>query len=139
MIVLDLKCDSDHYFEGWFAGLEVFQQQQQSAEISCPVCDSKVITRVLSPVAIRRHAAPSSAGPAEATETTPQEKWKQVVAFIQQHCEDVGTDFAKEALKIHYGAAEKRNIKGTSTADEEQTLRDEGVEFFKIPVPKEGN
>ncbi len=30
-------------------------------------------------------------------------------------------------------------MKGTSTADEEQTLRDEGVESFNIPVPKEGN
>jgi hypothetical protein len=136
MIVLDLKCASDHYFEGWFAGNEAFQQQQEAGEISCPVCESRQITRVLSPVAIRRHAEPPAAGTAE---TTAPEKWKQVVAFIQQHCEDVGTDFAKEALKIHYGAAEKRNIKGTSTADEEQTLRDEGVEFFKIPVPKEGN
>ncbi len=136
MIVLDLKCASDHYFEGWFAGNEAFQQQQQAGEISCPVCESRQITRVLSPVAIRRHVEPPAAGSAE---TTAPEKWKQVVAFIQKHCEDVGTDFAKEALKIHYGAAEKRNIKGTSTADEEQTLRDEGVEFFKIPVPKEGN
>lgn len=137
MIVLDLKCDSEHYFEGWFAGLDVFQQQQQSGEITCPVCDSKQISRALSPVAIRRHSEPAAA--AAAPEQAIKEKWKQVVDFIQNHCEDVGTDFAKEALKIHYGAAEKRNIKGTSTADEEQTLRDEGVEFFKIPVPKEGH
>jgi len=136
MIVLDLKCAAEHYFEGWFADLETFQRQQQSGEISCPVCDSKQISRALSPVAIRRHSAPPAEG---AAEPPLQEKWKQVVDFIQKHCEDVGTDFAKEALKIHYGVAEKRNIKGTSTADEEKTLHDEGVEFFKIPVPKEGN
>ncbi|MCU0580400.1 MAG: DUF1178 family protein, partial [Desulfobacterota bacterium] len=95
MIVLDLKCDSDHYFEGWFAGSEAFQHQRQSGEITCPVCDSKQITRVLSPVAIRRHSAPTAPTPPE---PTLPEKWKRVVDFIQQHCEDVGTDFAKEAL-----------------------------------------
>jgi hypothetical protein len=137
MIVLDLKCDSEHSFEGWFAGLEAFQRQQLAGEISCPVCDSRQITRALSAVALRRHAEPSNGAPA--AEAGPQEKWRQVVDFIQKNCEDVGTDFAKEALKIHYGATEKRNIKGTSTADEEKTLRDEGVEFFKVPVPKESN
>ena len=44
--------------------------------------------------------------------------------------------FAKEALKIHYGETEKRNIKGTATSDEETLLKKEGVQFLKIPVVK---
>jgi hypothetical protein len=47
----------------------------------------------------------------------------------------VGCDFAKEALKIHYGAAEPRNIRGVSTKEEEKTLTDEGIQFIKIPMP----
>jgi len=39
-------------------------------------------------------------------------------------------------LKIHYGEEEKRNIKGTSTPEEEETLKEEGVQFIKIPLPK---
>ena len=38
-------------------------------------------------------------------------------------------------MKIHYGAAEPRNIRGVSTQAEEKLLKQEGVEFIKIPVP----
>jgi len=38
-------------------------------------------------------------------------------------------------LKIHYGATEPRNIRGVSTKEEEKTLKEEGIQFFKIPIP----
>jgi hypothetical protein len=47
----------------------------------------------------------------------------------------VGSEFAKEALKIHYGVSAPRNIRGSSTPQEEETLRQEGVAFLKVPVP----
>ena len=140
MIAIDLKCSQEHYFEGWFAGLEAFDRQQRNGEIQCPVCEDTQISRVLSPVAIRRHGeSPPANAPEAAPEAALSKKWQEIKTFLQQHFEEVGTDFAKEALKMHYGAAEKRNIRGSSTSDEEEVLRKEGVEFFKIPVPKEGN
>jgi hypothetical protein len=48
----------------------------------------------------------------------------------------VGVDFAKEALKIHFGESKKRNIRGTTTAEEETLLKTEGVPFLKIPIVK---
>jgi hypothetical protein len=48
----------------------------------------------------------------------------------------VGADFYKEALKIHSGEAENRNIKGTATTEEEVILKEEGVPFFKVPTIK---
>ena len=54
---------------------------------------------------------------------------------MKKNFDDVGCDFAKEALKMHYGAAEPRNITGVSTKEEEQTLNEEGIQFFKIPMP----
>ena len=140
MIVIDLKCSQDHHFEGWFAGLEVFSQQQRNGEIQCPICDDHQISRVLSPVAIRRHGeAPPQPLPDAKPEVALTRQWQELKTYLQEKFEDVGTDFAKEALKMHYGAAEKRNIKGSSTTQEEEVLQKEGVEFFKIPVPKEGN
>jgi hypothetical protein len=47
---------------------------------------------------------------------------------------DVGANFSAEALKMHYGAAPRRNIRGLSTTDEERLLQREGVEFFKVPM-----
>jgi len=140
MIAIDLKCSRDHYFEGWFAGLEVFYQQQKDGEILCPICDDHQISRILSPVAIRRHGeAPPQPVPEAKPEAALTRQWQELKNYLQAHFEEVGTDFAKEALKMHYGAAEKRNIKGSSTAQEEEVLQKEGVAFFKIPVLKEGN
>ena len=60
---------------------------------------------------------------------------REVVNYIQEHFEDVGPRFATEALKIHYGVAEKRDIRGSATTEEENTLKQEGVDFIKMPVP----
>jgi hypothetical protein len=54
---------------------------------------------------------------------------------VHKNFDDVGSEFAKEALKIHYGVAEPRNIRGVSTPEEEKTLDKEGIEYFKIPMP----
>jgi hypothetical protein len=61
---------------------------------------------------------------------------KEIVDYVDKNFDDVGTEFAKEALKMHYDVAEKRNIKGSATADEEKMLEDEGIEFFKLSIPK---
>jgi hypothetical protein len=59
---------------------------------------------------------------------------KKMTAFIEKNFDNVGSRFATEALKIHYGVTEPRNIRGTSTHEEEKTLKEEGIEFIKIPV-----
>jgi len=56
--------------------------------------------------------------------------------YLDKHFDDVGAEFYKEALKIHYGETEKRNIKGTATTEEEVILKEEGVPFLKIPILK---
>ena len=55
---------------------------------------------------------------------------------MAKNFDDVGERFAEVALKIHRGEEQKRNIRGVTTDKEEETLREEGVEFMKIPAPK---
>ncbi len=69
-------------------------------------------------------------------EIDPHRALQLVSEFIEKHFEDVGAEFYKEALKIHYGEAEKRNIKGTATTEEEVILKEEGVQFLKVPIIK---
>ncbi|MBW1984515.1 MAG: DUF1178 family protein, partial [Deltaproteobacteria bacterium] len=61
---------------------------------------------------------------------------EEITDYVEKNFDDVGTDFSKEALKIHYGASEPRNIRGISTKLEEKTLKEEGVQFFKLPIPE---
>ncbi len=56
--------------------------------------------------------------------------------YIKNNFDDVGADFSKEALKMHYGVSKKRNIRGSATGEEEETLKEEGIKFFKIPSVK---
>ena len=69
-------------------------------------------------------------------EIGPHQALRLVTEYLEKHFEDVGPDFYKEALKIHYGEAEKRNIKGTATTEEEVILKEEGVQFLKVPIVK---
>ncbi|MBW2139990.1 MAG: DUF1178 family protein [Deltaproteobacteria bacterium] len=126
MIAYDLKCDKEHTFEGWFENAQGYEQQKERSLISCPICGSTAINRAPSTFGIARHRD-------QAPKNRPQPV-QIIQQFIEDNFEDVGTDFAKEALKIHYQAAESRNIRGVSTEQEEEMLRQEGVSFFKMPV-----
>ena len=133
MIAFDLRCSNGHSFEGWFKDLESFSEQDSRDMIICPVCKSNKITRELSPVAIK-----SVRGEENPQQSKPDYRKLAmgVMEYIRNNFEDVGADFAKEALKIHYGVAEKRDIRGSATDEEEKTLKDEGVKFFKFPFFK---
>ena len=133
MIVFDLECSKGHLFEGWFDSLESFEDQNAKEYVVCPYCDDTRVRRVMSAVAVKksdREYIPAP-GPIDY-----QKLAKEVVDYIHGNFEDVGSGFASEALKIHYGVSEKRNIRGSATSEEEETLKEEGVEFFKLPLPK---
>jgi hypothetical protein len=135
MIAFDLECIRGHLFEGWFESLEAFEDQTKKRMISCPFCDEADVRRVMSAVAIKRCGddLPVKGG----EETIDYTRLaREVVHYLQKNFEDVGHNFAGEALKIHYGVAERRNIRGSATDAQEKMLKDEGVEFLKLPVPK---
>ncbi len=48
--------------------------------------------------------------------------------------EDVGTSFAEEARKIHYKESPERSIRGQTTLDEAEALREEGIEVMAMPM-----
>ncbi len=138
MIAFDLRCSHGHSFEGWFKDHESFKEQNSRGMITCPICKDTHITMVLSPVAIK-----SSHGGEEVKQDGLDYKKlaMDLMAYIRDNFDNVGAAFAKEALKIHYGAAEKRNIRGSATGEEEEVLKEEGVQFFKVPFikPKDGD
>ena len=132
MIAFDLECSQGHLFEGWFNSLQSFEEQNLEDLVRCPYCDDADVRKVLSPVAVRTSQPQEANRPAA---VNYQKLAKEVVEYIKNNSEDVGTRFAAEALKIHYGAAEKRSIRGSATEEEEKTLKEEGVGFLKVPMP----
>jgi hypothetical protein len=59
---------------------------------------------------------------------------------VIESTEDVGSSFADEARKMHFGDIEERHIRGTSTTKETRELIDDGVPFGILPpLPEDHN
>ena len=52
---------------------------------------------------------------------------------VETNCDYVGERFAEEARKIHYGEVDPHAIYGEATKEESRELKDEGIEFGRIP------
>ena len=111
------------------------QRSEAKGLVACPICNDTDILKVPSRFAIK-----TSSG-FKPKETDSQEDLalaqfgRKMAEFVEKNFDNVGCQFASEALKIHYGVTEPRNIRGVSTQEEEKLLRQEGVQFLKIPLP----
>lgn len=139
MIAFDLCCSIGHTFEGWFEDSASFDYQSENGLIACPVCDDKNVKKLLSPVVIRKNsgsgAIPSPQVSLEESIKALEQIGRQLKDFVEKNFEDVGTDFTREALKMHYGVSEPRNIRGISSESDEEVMKKEGIAFFKLPAP----
>lgn len=135
MIAYDLQCTNGHTFEGWFEDSASFEHQQTNGLIACPVCADTGVSRIFSSFAIKSAGSADSGPKLPARPDEIIQMARKVSEYVEKNFDDVGANFAKTALKIHYGVEEPRNIRGVSTREEEKTLHDEGVEFYKLPIP----
>jgi len=135
VIIYDLKCDQGHTFEGWFQDRENWLLQNSQNLVACPVCNSTKIDIVPSSITIMGTEARVENKP-RSKEISPLAALKMLQQYVDKNFEDVGDKFAEVALNMHHGNEENRNIKGTSTPEEEKSLKEEGVQFIKIPSVK---
>jgi hypothetical protein len=135
VIIYDLKCEKGHTFEGWFKDQQTWTFQNSQKLVSCPVCNSSNIEMIPSSITIMGKDS-RTAGRLQEKEISEAKALRMLHQYIDNNFEDVGNKFAEIALKIHYGDEEKRNIKGTSTPQEEENLKEEGVQFIKVPLFK---
>jgi len=132
MIAFDLQCANGHTFEGWFEDNKAYERQRKKDMIACPVCNDTAVLKIPSTFSIK--GSPNL--PDKIRQNPDMQRISHELSeYVDKNFDNVGCDFAKEALKIHYGVEEPRNIRGVSTKDEEKTLKDEGIPFFKFPVP----
>lgn len=152
MKVYNLACPSDHRFEGWFASEEDCLAQQDKGILACPICDSTEITRMpsaphiakssSSELTIQKADAGSLSGEVMALtgkdhsqlEAQVQAAFLKGMRDLMGRSEDVGNAFAEEARKIHYKESPERSIRGQTTLDEAEALRDEGIDVMAMPL-----
>ena len=103
----------------------------QAGTISA-IFSSRIWPNCICPVA-SAHAAPSQAAPSQAALGEAIAQLRQLQRKIKSECRDVGTDFATEVRKMHYGDSEPENIYGHSSAEERESLADEGIDIVTLP------
>jgi hypothetical protein len=168
MILYRLRCAKGHEFESWFKDSKTYERQEKKSLIGCAVCgESKVERAPMAPRLGRGSGKggkkvevemPGAAGPAApAAPATPSPEQQQMAALarhmpkelreallkvraeVEKNCEHVGTKFAEEARKIHYGESDKRGIYGETSEEEAEALAEEGIEFGRLPWIPRGN
>ncbi|MEW5890446.1 MAG: DUF1178 family protein [Pseudomonadota bacterium] len=131
MIVLNLVCEQQHKFEGWFHSNEDFARQNERGLVSCPACGSTAVARLPSgPRVVRARA---KAEPAPNKQGVPA-LFKLLQAVLES-TEDVGERFAEEARKIHYEEVPARNIRGVTSVQDAKELLEEGIAVLPLPLP----
>jgi hypothetical protein len=138
MKVLNLQCAHGHGFEGWFASQDAFDTQLAAGLVECPVCGDTAITKLLAAPRLNlgnaKPPADAQAAKLPATES-PEGRWLRAVREVISQTEDVGDRFAEEARRMHYGEIEERGIRGQTTREQAQSLVDEGIPVFSLPLP----
>lgn len=144
MKVLDLQCTLGHVFEGWFGSEADFLEQHRKALVQCPLCGDPAVSKKLSAPRLSlsgARAAPKEPENSAASQVsipnipTPADAWFALAKKLVSETTDVGSDFAEEARKIHYGETQARGIRGTATVDETHALADEGIDVLSFPLP----
>jgi hypothetical protein len=153
MILYRLKCKKGHEFEAWFASSGAYDAQEKRGLLSCPVCSThKVGKALMAPrVAKPARSRPAKTAEGEAPPRQPDTQrlaahgelaaaMRKLRAEVEAKSEYVGPRFSEEARKIHHEEAPARGIHGEATAEEAKALREDGIEFFPLPVlPEERN
>ena len=151
MIRYALACDNGHEFESWFPGADAFDAQVARGLVECPVCGSgRVAKQLMAPALSTKRAvttaeAPPAAAPARSAPAQPvafmserEQAMRAMLRAVREHvtktADYVGTGFADEARRMHYGEVEHRSIYGEAGSDEAKALLDEGIEVHPLPL-----
>lgn len=136
MIVYQLACDHDHFFEGWFASSEACEKQAAAGHLQCPACGSLEVRKLPSAPYVKGSHAPA-AEPSRALSPEDAKLRRQAMAelrrFLLANTDDVGKRFAEVARRIHYKEEQERNIRGQVSAGEALELHEEGIDAYAIP------
>ncbi|OYV43658.1 MAG: DUF1178 family protein [Candidimonas sp.] len=143
--VFDLQCESGHVFEGWFGSADGYESQQARGLLTCPVCGSSQVGKKLSAPRINvgharepsGHVPPADktavAAPASSQLMQLQGEILRHLRQIVRSTENVGEQFSQEARRMHEGVIEERAIRGTATAQERESLAQDGIVIMPIP------
>jgi hypothetical protein len=135
VIIYSLRCKNGHEFEGWFRDSASFDEQVCEGSLACPTCNSRRVEKaIMAPSLVTGRPAAESRKDAR----TMRQFMTGLRKYVQENAEYVGSNFAEEARRIHYGETVDRHIYGETTQEEARALEEEGVDVAPLPPDLDG-
>jgi hypothetical protein len=132
MIVYQLACENDHFFEGWFASSEACERQASAGQLLCPTCSSAAVRKLPSAPYVKGSTSPVHAPASEDDAKLRREALAALRNYLVANTDNVGRKFAEVARRMHYEEEARRDIRGQVTGEEAHELHEEGIEAFLI-------
>ena len=138
MIKYNLKCKNNHEFESWFSDSIEFERLKNQQLLECIYCSSKKISKSIMSPNISIIQKNKNLEKLEKSLKIEKKKLIKIREFIEKNFEYVGKNFSKKVREIYYDKNSKKTIYGSTTPEERDELREEGIDLLSIPwVDKE--
>ena len=151
MIKYKLKCKTEfcsnqREFDGWFQNIEAFENQKKQGLITCPICGSDKIIKLLTTPSlnttkkfkdvknkINSTLIAEDNLMANANLKNVSTILRTIKKEIQKNSTYVGKEFVSQVRSMKEGKIKEKPIHGHGSNKEIQELRDDGIDVLNIP------
>tara|TARA_B110001452_G_scaffold267508_1_gene277747 strand:- start:4514 stop:4933 length:420 start_codon:yes stop_codon:yes gene_type:complete len=139
MIKYNLNCKNKHEFESWFSDSKEFERLKKKNLLECIYCPSKIIEKsIMSPRILNSKKNTTTNNISTEELAKVKNDLAELRSIVEKNFEFVGDKFADTVRNVFYDK-KKKNIYGTTTAEEREELKEEGIDTITIPWVKKEN
>ncbi len=140
MIKYNLKCKNKHEFESWFSNSKEYEKLKKKKLLECIYCKSTQIEKsIMSPRVLNKRILSKKYKNDKKEIEKIKNNLQNIRNFVEKNFEYVGDKFAKEVKDIYYDKKTDKKIYGTTTQEEREELKEEGIDLVSIPWIKKDN
>ncbi len=133
MIKYILKCKNKHEFESWFSNSREYEKLKRKKLIECIFCGSqKVEKSIMSPRVINSNSNIKNINNEKEFVKIKKDLLK-IRKFVEKNFEYVGDKFTRKVRDIYFSNKGNKNIYGTTTQEQREELKEDGIELTTIP------
>ena len=140
MIKYNLKCEKNHEFSSWFLDSHEYEKLKNKKLLECIFCLSKKIEKmIMSPMILGTKAKEIETDFLNQNPANAKNELLKIRKHIEKNFEFVGDQFSKKVREVYYDEKSKKAIYGTTTYEEREELREEGIDLLSIPWVSKDN
>ena len=134
MIKYNLKCKNRHEFESWFSDSKEFDRLKNKNLIECIFCKSKKVDKsIMAPRVANSKLQKKQRKISNMEMKNFKKDLLKLRKFVEKNFEYVEHNFANKVREVYYDKASNKNIYGTTTDEEKEELKEEGIDLVNIP------